>query len=199
MLEIIKENQVLITLLFSGIVMLSTIVYAILTWKLVSETRQARISQYEPYIMFYLSKGETITEYLFLNIINTGQGVAKNVKFEILEDPMFKSTKIADNSFFGKGIKYFPPQKNYRHFLGSWQGLEKEEILSRNLKIKASYIDIFKKKYEEVFELSFSDAEIDGKFTPPETYIGMISYELGKINSSIQKLSASVTKITKDS
>ncbi|NDV96991.1 hypothetical protein D0T84_19065 [Dysgonomonas sp. 521] len=194
MLELIKENQVLITLLFSGIVMLSTVVYAILTWKLVTETKQMRVSQYEPYIMFYLSKGETITEYLFLNIINVGQGVARDVKFEILKDPMFKDSKITDNSFFEQGVKYFPPNKNYRHFLGSWQGLKKDEILSRSLAIKVSYKDIFRKGREETFSLSFSDTEIDGKFTPPETYIGMISYELKKIDTSIQKLNSSIIK-----
>ena len=194
MIEVIKDNHVLITLLFGAIVMLSTIVYAILTWKLVVETKQMRINQYEPYIMFYLSKGERLTEYLFLNIINTGQGVAKNVTFEILEDPMFNDDKIIDISFFSKGIKYFPPKKSYRHFLGSWKGMERDEILSRNLVIKVSYKDIFERKNEEVFSLSFSDTEIDGKFTPPETYIGMISYNLDKIDNSIQELKSTITK-----
>ena len=173
----------LIILIFSGIVAISTAIYAILTWKLVTETKQMRMNQYEPYVMFYLSKGETITEYLFLNIVNIGQGTAKNVKFEILEAPMFNDKKMTDISFFVKGVKYFPPKKNYRHFLGSWQGLTRDEILSRNLVIKVSYTDIFEKEKEEIFSLSFSDTEIDGKFTPPETYIGMISHKYTALNN----------------
>jgi hypothetical protein len=193
MLEFIKENNVIITLIFSGIVMLSTIVYAMLTWKLVKETKQMRISQYEPYIMFYLSKGETDTHLIFLNIINIGQGVGRNVTFEIIEDPMLKEAPITSLSFFTKGVKYFPPKKEYRHYLGSWQGMEKEDILSLNTIIKVCYEDIFKKKKEEVFSLSFSDIEIDAKFTPPETYIGMIGYNLKKIEESIGKLNSTIS------
>ena len=192
MLDCIKQNSELITLFFSAIVMLSTVVYAVLTRKLVKETKLMRTSQYEPYIMFYLSKGETTIDLLFLNVINIGQGVAKDVKFEILTDPMFMD-KMTDVSFFLKGVRYFPPQKKYRHFLGSSQGMTSNEILSRNLVIKVSYKDIFEKENKEEFSLSFSDVTIDGKFTPPETYIGMISHNLEKIDKSINKLNSTIT------
>jgi hypothetical protein len=39
-IEIINQNSGLMTLLFSGVVALSTLIYAILTWQLVSETRK---------------------------------------------------------------------------------------------------------------------------------------------------------------
>ena len=195
MLECIKQNSALITLFFSFIVAVSTVVYAFLTRNLVKETKLMRKSQYEPYVMFYFSKGERIPEYVFLNIINIGQGVAKNVIFEILEEPILKhSRKMTDISFFVKGVKYFPPQKNYRHFLGSWEGLTEDEILSRNLIIKVSYKDIFEKENKEEFSLSLSDIDIDGKFNPPETYIGMISYNLEKIDKSINTLNSTIMK-----
>jgi len=194
MLDFIKQNSGLITLFFSAIVMLSTVVYAILTRNLVKETKLMRKSQYEPYIMFYLSKGEAINDYFFLNIINIGKGVAKNVKFEVLQDLWFKDKKMTDMSFFLNGVRYFPPQKNYRHFLGSRQDMIRDEILSCNLEIKVSYTDIFEKENEEVFSLSFSDVMIDGKFTPPETYIGMISHNLEKIDKSINKLNSIINQ-----
>ena len=190
------ETATIITLVFSGLVALSTIVYAILTWKLVKETKQMRISQYEPYIMFYLSTVETTNNYFLINIMNIGKGVAKNVKFEILTDPKFNSSRMTDNSFFQMGVNYFPPQKSYRYCLGSWQGMEREEILSRKLEIKVSYKDIFDKEKAETFSLSFSDTEIDVKFTPPETYIGMISHNIEKVNNSIKQLETTIKKIT---
>ena len=193
MFEQIKENQVLITLLFSGIVMLSTIVYAVLTRNLVKETKLMRKSQYEPYILFYLSTAETTTGCFILNVLNIGQGVAKDVKFEILEDPMLNNKKMIDVPFFSKGLRHFPPQKNYKHTLGSMQDMTIDELLSRNLVVDVSYKDIFLKKYKETFLLSFSDV-LDGKFTPPETYIGMISHNLEKIDKSIKELSSIITE-----
>jgi hypothetical protein len=49
-IEIINQNIGLMTLLFSGVVAVSTFFYAILTWKLVSETRKMREAQTEPKI-----------------------------------------------------------------------------------------------------------------------------------------------------
>jgi hypothetical protein len=49
-IEIINQNSGLMTLLFSGVVAVSTFFYAILTWQLVSETRKTREAQTEPKI-----------------------------------------------------------------------------------------------------------------------------------------------------
>jgi hypothetical protein len=49
-IEIINQNSGLMTLLFSGVVAVSTLIYAILTWQLVSETRKTREAQTEPKI-----------------------------------------------------------------------------------------------------------------------------------------------------
>ena len=47
-LEFLNENRGAFAVAFSAVVAIATIVYAILTWRLVSETRKMRVAQTEP-------------------------------------------------------------------------------------------------------------------------------------------------------
>ena len=47
-LEFLNHDIAVLTIFFSGVVAASTVVYAVLTWKLVSETRKMREVQTEP-------------------------------------------------------------------------------------------------------------------------------------------------------
>lgn len=80
-------------IVFSGIVAVSTVVYAILTWRLVRETRMMRQFQITPDIQIYFDRGETGSKYLYINIINKGIGTAKNVSLKSLKTlPPIKPT-----------------------------------------------------------------------------------------------------------
>jgi hypothetical protein len=45
-------------LVFSGVVALSTVVYAVLTWKLVAETRKMREAQTEPKVSVFVEMND---------------------------------------------------------------------------------------------------------------------------------------------
>lgn len=47
-LEFLNENRGAFAVAFSAVVAITTVVYAILTWRLVSETRKMRVAQTEP-------------------------------------------------------------------------------------------------------------------------------------------------------
>jgi len=48
-LEFLNENSGAFVVIFSAVVAIATIVYAILTWRLVSETRKMRFEHWQPF------------------------------------------------------------------------------------------------------------------------------------------------------
>ena len=69
-------------LLFSAVVALSTVVYSILTWKLVSETRRMREFQITPDINIYFEGSEADASFFHIVFKNSGLGYAKNVNLK---------------------------------------------------------------------------------------------------------------------
>ena len=74
---------------FTGVVAVSTVVYAILTWRLVSETRRMREAQTEPRVSIRIELDRSGNHGYELVISNEGPGVAKNVRFEFEGDPSY--------------------------------------------------------------------------------------------------------------
>jgi len=60
MIDFIQSNQEPATLIFSAVVVLSTVVYAVLTVLLVLETRQMRRAQLNPNWLLLLSQGKNL-------------------------------------------------------------------------------------------------------------------------------------------
>ncbi|OQA92886.1 MAG: hypothetical protein BWY27_00147 [Bacteroidetes bacterium ADurb.Bin234] len=73
-------------IIFSGIVALSTVVYAVLTWRLVSETRKTREIQVTPDIHVFFEKSEADVHFVYIVLENFGYGIAYNTTFEIIKD-----------------------------------------------------------------------------------------------------------------
>lgn len=82
MLEYFNQNSGALSVLFAGIVAISTIIYAILTGSLVRETKKMRKVQTEPKIAVYLEQNNAIQNSLDMVIKNIGMGSAHNIKFE---------------------------------------------------------------------------------------------------------------------
>ena len=175
-----------VTLIFSGIVALSTIAYVILTDKLVRETRLSREFFLESHIIAYLVNSETTPDIVSLVIKNIGKGVAKNVKCKITKDIDYKNANpLSTVGIFNEGIKYFPPEHELKYILMSLA--DNPDKAKDSITFKIEYSDALKKKREQWFTLGFKEINGLGKLTPPETYIGMISYRLEKIQKLLEK------------
>ena len=70
-----------LTVLFTAVVAISTVAYAILTWSFVSETKRMREVQTEPKIEITLKPLDFAINIVRLHIRNIGLGPARNVKF----------------------------------------------------------------------------------------------------------------------
>jgi hypothetical protein len=112
LIEWIKNNEAIITLFFSFLVAISTVVYAILTRKMVKKTILTRRLQTDPKIIMDIISYDD-HPYLFNMIIaNIGNSPAVNIKFNILNEPdIKKSKKLSEYIFIKNGIDFFVPGK----------------------------------------------------------------------------------------
>ena len=108
-------------IVFSGVVALSTVVYAVLTAKLVSETRSLRKAQTDPQlaVSVQLDRGDR-DGLVDLVIRNHGGGAAQNITLGFQGDPnLFDEEQPIDRvDIIAHGIPYLEPHGSSRIALG---------------------------------------------------------------------------------
>lgn len=120
--EFLNQNSGALSVLFSAVVTIATVIYAILTWKLVAETRLLREAQTEPRLEITAQPFEAAFNLLRLQIRNTGMGAARQLRFRIRvanggEGALAMLNELTSPKFFEKGLEYFGPgQERYSAF-----------------------------------------------------------------------------------
>jgi len=184
------ELDQILTLIFSGLVAVSTVIYAILTSSLVKETRATRLLQTTPDVQVYLEKAETDAHSVYFIIENFGFGKASDVKFTIIKDFNFYESdrlRIAKMGSFKHGLNSFYPRQRYKYFFTSLL-TDFENKISDKMEVQVSFKDIFNNEYKRNFVLSLSEILGSGMMmSPPDSFIGRISYELTEINKKMKK------------
>jgi hypothetical protein len=179
-----------VSLFFSFIVAISTVVYAILTWKLVSETRKMREVQTEPHLSIYLIPNERVSYFKDLVIKNIGLGPAYTISFSINPDFVnFRGGKLSEVGFMKKGIKYLAPNQKYQLFLTNMQENFKEKS-ANPFSISVTYYNLNKKLYTDIFQIDFSEWE--NVLTVDTKGLSDISKNLEDIKSSIDAINQEI-------
>ncbi len=172
-----------LNIIFSGMVAISTVVYAILTWKLTSETRKSREGQTEPCIVMYpiYNINYFYNNQIDIIIENVGMGPSRNISFEIVDYKEKKNTssdlieKIKELSFMRNGIKILSPKNQERYkLIGNYN-----EILEY-VKIKITYENYNGKKLTYNYEINFNSIKDS---IPEINPLNAIVNELRKISS----------------
>jgi hypothetical protein len=179
------ERFEIITLIFSGVVAISTIVYVVYTIKLTKETRLSREFFLDSHIITYLTIQETNDHFVDLKIKTIGKGVARNVKLTLLNkfDADFPNSEgFLNKGLFSSGLTYFPPDYEITYLIALKRSNE-----HRTLEIKIEYSDALSKNKIEYTTLKFAELEGIGKMNPPRTFEATISYELSKLNEILKK------------
>ena len=116
-LEFLNQNSGAFAVIFSAVVAIATIVYAILTWRLVSETRKMREAQTEPKISATIQPREEWINFIDMVIQNIGLGPAYNIKFEINPDfEYIKGKFLSELGFMKNALKYLAPNQKLQFF-----------------------------------------------------------------------------------
>lgn len=139
-LDFLNENAGGITVIFTAVVTLSTVAYAILTRVLVSETRKMREVQTEPKIQITIESLEIAIQIIRLNIKNIGLGPAYNLSFTPSVICGGESAKnllkeFTQSNFFDTGLRYFGPSQNiYSSFSQTTEDFEGKSASILSLK-----------------------------------------------------------------
>ncbi len=138
-----KDMSELFQIIFSGVVAISTIVYAILTWKLVSETRRMRQLQITPDIHCYFEMSEASATIVYIIFENIGYGIAKKIHFNIVNDFRFydhKEQRLDSKGAIKNGLKNFYPKQKLKFFFTDLSKKHDEKI-EEEIEINLTYKD----------------------------------------------------------
>ncbi len=206
-LEFLNQNESAFTVIFSALVAIATVVYAILTWKLVSETRKMREAQTEPNICVTIEPSEVWINFIDMAIQNIGLGPAYNIQFKV--DPDFEYEKgkfLSELGFMKNGFKFLAPSQRFKFFLTNLleayvekiavpEATEEkiikhqtfEEKMKTHFNIKITYQNILGKSYESTYLIDFS--HLIGLSQVGELPIYKISENIEAIRKDIHNIS----------
>ncbi len=173
----------ILTIIFSALVAISTVVYAILTWRLVNETIQLRKAQTEPKISIRIKPNENCIYYCDMIIENNGMGPAYNITFELENDIKdFYDKPLTELNIIKNGIKYLAPGSKRQFFFAKFS---KSKDFRDSFDIKAIYKNSQNEKIVECFTIDFS--EFFGIKKLGESPMNTIANSLNSIKDTIQR------------
>lgn len=175
--------------IINSVIAFSTFLMVLVTCLMVIESKKTSLFQITPDINIYFKFAETESTYLFLFIENSGMGTAQNVRFKILQDFNYylKDHDIKTYGIIKRGIQNLYPKQKFKFLISETSKIYKE-ILGEELILEVFYENIKGRKYSRVYNLPVEAYLQSGKFTPPETYIGLISHELAQIKKLVSAM-----------
>jgi len=156
LLEFLNKNSGAFALIFSFFVAGATVMYAILTRKLVSETKKMREAQTEPKISVTIQPSDHWLMIINMVIQNIGLGPAYNISFKINPDFEFdKGEFLSELGFIKRGLNYLAPNQKLQFILTFLSDDFKEKI-NKVFEVTVCYRNRINKEYTDVYLLDFS-------------------------------------------
>ncbi len=152
----------ILVLVFTGVVAGSTVAYALLTWRLVSETRRLREVQTEPRISMRIELAEGVGHgAMELVVRNEGQGPAQNIHFGFEGDPTYFTENgleqpIDQIRVIKNGLPYLGPGQHFRILLGWLFGDAFKRATQQPWIFHIDYENLLGKSHRDRYTLDFS-------------------------------------------
>jgi hypothetical protein len=177
-----------LTLVFSGIVAISTGVYAILTWRLTSETRKMREAQTTPNVLVTVDPEDF--HDLYLVVRNVGLAPAYNIKFAISPDlVIIKDYRLSKVGFIKDGLSILAPGQEIKTFLYSPSIVELKNQIDTVLNIEILYESIDKKQIRQNYQIDLSQFKGIITVTTTSSYENDLLRGIQDIAKAIEKIS----------
>jgi hypothetical protein len=159
-----------------AILALTTIIYAVITSRMLYETKKMRQSQTEPDVFITVQPQEGVRVILNLVIQNIGLGAAYDLRFKVEPDIKVRSGKnLSDINFMKHGFRYLAPKQKLECFIaGSMEEAQKKEDILHEITVY--YRNKNKKSYEASFVLDFTE------------YFGMMHVDANPFKGIVDKL-----------
>ena len=193
LLNFLNQNSGAFNIIFSGAVAFATIVYAVLTWRLVSETKMMRKAQTEPKISASLQSTEEDIHFIELVIQNIGLGPAYDVRFNV--DPDFEEKDLKLNlskvGFIRDGLYIFSPNQKIK-FPVAFLYNNFEDKIKKYFKLKISYRNGVGDLYIEEYPIDFAQFSGISQIGKPPIYeladsVKEIQKDIAKIITTLQE------------
>lgn len=200
MIEYLNANSGALTVIFTGVVTISTVVYAVLTAQLVNETRKMRQAQTEPKLEITLKSSEHWISLLRLHIKNIGLGPAYDIAFKVYGEPDTDGAQeiikdVTKANLFVSGLKYIGPSREiitgYTQMTTMYQ--EKIEAV---ICFEVTYKDSIQKEFKEKFRIDLSEFKGLTQIGTPPMYGIMQSIE--KLQKSVDNIATGWKKVQVD-
>ena len=152
----------ILVIVFTGVVAGSTVAYAVLTWRLVSETRRLREAQTEPRVSMRLELAERVGHGgIELVIRNEGQGPAQNIRFHFQGDPTYfighgQQQPIDQIPVIENGLPYLGTSQSFRFLLGWLVGEAFDRANREPWTFEIDYENLASKARRDTYLLDFS-------------------------------------------
>jgi hypothetical protein len=190
MMQWLIDNNALVTLVFTAVVAISTVVYAVLTARLVDETSRMRQAQTEPKLSAYFEPKEEFVNYGYLYIKNIGLGPAYEIRVSMKPEGSIAGSEYLIKDFvkvkaFERGLNYLGPGQVLRSGFTSMVENYQDKI-GAVLHISLDYKCADGSSKNEVCRVHFSELEGYGGLGKPHLY--SIAQSLEKIQKDIHNL-----------
>lgn len=176
------------SLVLSCVVAIATIAYTWINYLMYKESKITRRQKLRPEIVPYLQSNASNT-ILCLHIKNVGEGCAKNVRVNLINDyNCLGKTDWPLSKFplFNEGISVYPPGYELHFYIDYWDTISSNG-LNGYIEMAISYTDV---KGEQAdcnhYKLNFNHI-MSNYSTPPDTYEAQIPYYLEQISKAIKK------------
>lgn len=182
-------NEATIQLILSIVLAAATVAYTIINLMMWFESRATRRQKLMPLVIAYLESTAS-KSILCLYIKNVGEGCAKNVRVNVINDHYCLGKEdwpLSKFPLFVEGVNVFPSGYKLHYYIDYWDSIRKSGI-DDYIELEISYSDVNgRNKKRNTFVLKFNQI-ISNYSTPPDTYEGQIAYYLKEIDKDMKKL-----------
>jgi hypothetical protein len=199
-IKFINENSGVLSLLFSFVVAGATVFYAILTRRLVDETRRMRAIQSDPHIAVWIESHEASLNFIMLVIENIGFGPAYDI--HLSADPDFEADHghhLSQIGIFEHGIPFMAPGQKITFYLTSLLG-QIDEIQKPHTKFRftvtAKYKSATNGESEQQYRIDF--LHLLGLSTLGDPPLQSIADNIEKIKDSLERIQSGSSRLKVD-
>ena len=199
-LEYLNDNAGAFNVVFTAVVALATGVYAVLTVKLVQETRNLREAQTEPRIEVFFRSYEEWISLIGVVVKNIGAGPAYELRFDCSAvaksegaDALLK--RLHELNSIQSGIGYLGPGQEFSAY---WTNMteEFEKKIDVKLIIRSVYRSAMGRPYSREHHIDFSELKGLGQIGDP--FLLRIARALEKSREDFQHIASGFKKLQID-
>lgn len=152
-----KETFDILSICIGAILMITTIIYAWITGRMLNETKRMRESQTEPIVFITVESIEGARSLLNLVVQNIGQGAAIDLTFKVEPDILLPTNKyLSETNLIKQGFSRLAPKQRIEFLIASAIKIAKQDTKELH-RITVSYKDRAGKAFEASYSIDFTE------------------------------------------